>query len=195
VPVPFTDPDLVRAAAAGDRRALDRLVEQWLPVVLRWCWRLSGPRVDPEDAAHEVMLVLMDRVDQVREPARFGAWLYGVVRRVVAASRRRVWWSRWVPGLVVEPRDEAPSAWQRVARDEVARRVQTALEELPSDQREVFVLCEVEELPDEAVAELLGVPAGTVKSRLRLARERLRRSARRHQLDADWLELDRAEGA
>lgn len=154
----------------GDAR--EAIFRDWLPVVLRWCSRLGGPYVDPEDAAHDILITVLTRMHTIRDPAAFPSWIFGVTRRTLAWHRRKAWVRRWVPGLAVElpSQDEAPEGV--VASRELQRRVQALLEQLPAELREVLVLCDLEERPDEAVAELLGIPSGTVKSRLRRARQR-----------------------
>ena len=75
---PGTDPRLVVAAARGEQAAMDRLVDECLPVVLGWCARLGGRRVDPEDAAHDVMMVVVTRLDRLGKPESFSYWLFAV---------------------------------------------------------------------------------------------------------------------
>ncbi len=169
-----SDSTLVLSAARGEPGARDQLVDIWLPVVLGWCARLGGPKVDSEDAAHDVLIVMLDRLDSLREPDSFSSWLFGITRRVLAKHRRQAWVKRWVPGFVPEPVDPAASPFHQTRLSETSRRVQQALEQLPPAQREVLVLCDLEERTDLEVAELLGIPLGTVKSRLRLARGKFR---------------------
>lgn len=166
--------ELVRLAQQDAPGALDRLCAVWLPVVLGWTHRLGGPRVNAEDAAHDVFLVVFDRLGDLRSPGAFQSWLYGITRRVVAAKRRRAWVRRWLPGAVPDEADDGPDPARRTEQSEVADAVWQALEALPAHHREVLVLCDLEERPDSEVAELLGVPKGTVKSRLRRARIGLR---------------------
>lgn len=156
--------------------ALDRLCDVWLPVVLNWTMRLAGPRIDAEDAAHEVFIVVFRRLAELERPEAFPAWLYGITRRVVAAHRRRAWFRRWLPGAVPEQISPQPDPARRAEQGDVADRVWAALDELPIHHREVIVLCDLEERADSEVAEMLGVPRGTVKSRLRRARLALRQS-------------------
>ncbi|MEM6928558.1 MAG: sigma-70 family RNA polymerase sigma factor [Myxococcota bacterium] len=145
-----------------------------VPTVARWCARLGGPRVDPEDAAQDVMATATRRLDTLRNPAHLEPWLFGITRRVLAAHRRRAWLRFWVAtpsGLEPDPGagpEEAAVTRQR------ARQLQRWLEKLPQAQREVVVLCALEERTGPAVAELLDLPLGTVKSRLRLGMARLR---------------------
>lgn len=152
------------------------------PVVHRWCRRLARRGVDPEAAAQEVLVVLLRRRHELREGGSLQAWAWGVTVRVLAAESRRVWLRRWLPGPVPETGDVDDPA-DRYDRHQLGRRVHAVLDALPDDQRQVLVLCDVEGRPRAEVAELVGVPENTLKSRLRLAREAFRRAARRHGLD------------
>lgn len=154
------------------------LVERWLPQVLRWCARLAPPGVDPEDAAHDVMIILLRKVDTVDDPEDLGGWVFGVTRNVLRNARRKAWLRKWVPGLEIDPSDPSPTALARVAADRRARAVADVLGRLPEPQREVLVLCDLEERSSSEASELLGIAQGTVKSRLRLARQRFVREAR-----------------
>jgi RNA polymerase sigma-70 factor (ECF subfamily) len=166
-------PALVDAVVRGDSRAREELVATWGPAVLRWCARLGGPRVDEDDAAHDVFEHVLERLHTLRDPAAFPAWLYQITRRVVSDHRRRAWVRRWVGDLLFEP-----AVPPRVDRDDDTRLVRELLDALPADLREVLVLCELEERDAPEVAALVGVPLGTVKSRLRRARERFAAEAR-----------------
>ena len=143
-------------------------------VVMRWCLRLGASNVDAEDATHEVFLVVFRRLESLREPRAFPAWLYGITRRVLAAQRRKAWVRRWVPGLQPIAIDPQPSPLHVIQSSELAQRVWDALTHLPDKHREILTLCDLEERPDSEVAALLQIPKGTVKSRLRRARANLR---------------------
>jgi RNA polymerase sigma-70 factor (ECF subfamily) len=153
---------------------MDRLCDVWLPVVLGWTARLGGKRVDPEDAAHDVFLIVFRRIGELQKAEAFESWLYGITRRVIAARRRRAWLRRWLPGVVPDVPEPRPDPARRAEQSDVADQVWSALDTLPEHHREVLVLCDLEERADSEVAELLGVPKGTIKSRLRRARLALR---------------------
>jgi RNA polymerase sigma-70 factor, ECF subfamily len=173
------DPDLVPAAREDLPGARDALLDACLAPVLAWCRRLGGSKVDAEDAAHDVLVVVLTRLGQLEQDDRFESWLYGVTRRVLAGHRRKAWVRRWVPGKLPEAIDPGASPFAEAALSETAAEVRDVLDRLPARQREVLVLCEVEDRTDVETAELLGVPVGTVKSRLRLARNRFRSIAQR----------------
>jgi RNA polymerase sigma-70 factor (ECF subfamily) len=169
----------VAAALDGSELALDALAKSWLPTVYRWCHRLAGPGVDAEDAAHEVLIIMCRRIGSVRSERQFPAWLFQTTRRVIANHRRRAWVRRWVPG----PVRERPAHWgapeQTVEAKQAARRVWGILDQLSTRHREILVLCELEEMSSAEVSEMLGIPQGTVKSRLRAARTAFRNAAER----------------
>lgn len=167
--LPEPDPELIDAARR-DPAALDRLLSRWLPLVLGWCARLAGPDVDAEDLAHDVCLKVIDRIGRLRDPVAFPAWLYRITRDTVRKQReRRTRWFRlqWqLPRIgSVQPPDDDRALGKVVLR---------LLQRLPEEQREVVVLCHVEERSRDEAAKLLGIPVGTVKSRLRLGTARFR---------------------
>ena len=179
------DPADVEDAQQGDPAARDRLVDGALPLVLGWCTRLGGPRVDPEDAAHDALMAALARLGSLSDPARLQPWLFGITRRTLAAHRRRAWLRRWVPGATgLDAADPADGPGRQAELSQVGAQVQAVLERLPATQREVLVLCVVEERSAGEAAGLLGLPVGTVKSRVRLGRERFRRLAEQRGLDA-----------
>lgn len=150
----------------------EALCNRFLPDVLRWCARLGGPYVDAEDAAHETMLVVMRKAHTVTDPAKLPAWVFGVTRRSLAWQRRKSTWRRFVGGALPEAVDPGPGPADDVESREAVQAVRKLLEDLSDEFREVIVLADLEGRTDEQVADLLGLPLGTAKSRLRRARAR-----------------------
>lgn len=170
----YPHPSLVTVALDGDAHAVDQLARAWLPIVYRWCQRLGGPRVDTEDAAHEALITMCRKLDTVRSAEQFPSWLYGICKRIVANHRRKAWLRSWVGAPVKEEIDTNEDPYRSAEQAQAARQVWEVLETLTAAQREVLVLCELEERSGSEVAELTGLPLGTVKSRLRLARKAFR---------------------
>ncbi|MED5371786.1 MAG: RNA polymerase sigma factor [Myxococcota bacterium] len=165
----------VRAAQQGEAWAEAQVLNVALPLVLGWCASLGGPLVDHEDAAHDALETMLGRLHSLEAPEAFNSWLFGITRRTLAKHRRRAWVRRWVPGIDLDLTEDQGAGPQRQAElSELSSAVQEALEALPAAQREVLVLCDLEERADSEVAEMLDVPKGTVKSRLRLGRKRFR---------------------
>ena len=168
---------LVRSARCGEAGAEDALVGHWLPTIVAWCRRMGGPTIDVEDAAHDVLIVVLTRLERLREPECFPSWVLGITRRVLARHRRRAWLRQWFDRRA-EPLTPLPGPDQA---DEVDQ-LWLALDALSTIHREVLVLCDLEERTGAEAARLLGVPIGTVKGRLHDARLRLRVEARRRGL-------------
>jgi RNA polymerase sigma-70 factor (ECF subfamily) len=169
---------LLDAVRRDDDAARVAFVRTWGPVVLRWCARLGGPGIDPEDTAHDVILQVLGNLGQLRAPEAFSTWLFQITRREVKRHRRRAWFRHWLPGA----RADAVDPGQDPTRTDIVRKVQAALDALPAELREVLVLCDLEERPDPEVALLLAIPTGTVKSRLRRARVAFEGEARRRRI-------------
>lgn len=130
---------------------------------------VEGSRVD--DAVQDVFLVVHRRLRDFEGRSSITTWLYGISRRVAAQYRRQGAGER-----LAELDERAPGAGESphevAERNQAVRLVLETLDQLDNDKREVFALCELEQLTAPAVAELLGIPINTVYSRLRLARQR-----------------------
>lgn len=159
----------------------DALMERLLPLVGAWCARLAGPGVDAEAAAHDALLVLLRRRQELRPDAPVEPWAWGITLRVLRAHGRRAWLRRWLPGEVPEGRSSSDPVGALEAQD-LARQVRRVLSSLRQEHREVLVLCDVEERTRTEVAQILDLPEGTVASRLRLARQAFRAEATRQDL-------------
>lgn len=141
--------------------------------VWRLLLRLGVPLSGVEDAVQEVFLVLHRRRDEFKGASALKTWLGGIAVRVAADYRRghqRA--SSNVQQLKQMPRALPKEPHRALEEHEAFRLVQSMLEELSEEQRAVFVLAEFEELTLREIAEMTGVNANTVASRLRLARQR-----------------------
>lgn len=139
---------------------------------------MGGPKVDHEDAAHDVLVVVLRQLPQLGRVEQFDSWLFAITRRVLAAHRRKAWVRRWVPGLELDAPDSSRGPHRLTEQGQLAHKVREALDVLPAAQREVLILCDLEERTCAEAAEMVGCPEGTVKSRLRLGRAAFSRAAR-----------------
>ncbi|MEQ9500260.1 MAG: RNA polymerase sigma factor [Deltaproteobacteria bacterium] len=166
--------ELIERAAAGDAVAQSQLVDPCLEVVINWAARLCGPRLDPEDIAHEVFIVALTKLGSLKDPTKFNSWLYGITRKTVAKYRRRAWIKKWVGAQEeIDVADDAPGPAMDVIRKESSDRIRRLMERVPAKQREVLILVHVEGRSGPEVAEMLGIPEGTVRGRLRLGKNKL----------------------
>jgi RNA polymerase sigma-70 factor (ECF subfamily) len=123
---------------------------------------------DVDDAVQDVFVVLHRRAGDFDGRSQVTTWIYGITRRVAADYRRR---GRRAPRIVEQVDIAAPCAEQ--ARHDAIQELLALLERLPAEQREVFVLIELEGMTAPEVAALIAAPVNTVSSRLRLARRAL----------------------
>jgi RNA polymerase sigma-70 factor (ECF subfamily) len=160
---------LARArAGAGREAAFDTLFRALREPVLALCLHVAGNRGDAEDAVQEVFLAVHRALPRFRGEARLTTWIWRIAIRAAlrAKARRRA----------SEPLDpELPGGGGEDAmasRDE-ARRLAAAMARLPAEHRTVLSLFTIEGLGHRAIADILGIPEGTVWSRLHVARKRL----------------------
>jgi RNA polymerase sigma-70 factor, ECF subfamily len=147
--------------------------DQHVATVWRALIRLGVPRTDLPDAAQEVFLVAFRKLPEFEGRSKLSTWLVGISYRV-ASDRRRLAHMRRESGdggAVLGARDIGPRPDEAVERSEGARLLDEILDVLRPEQREVFVMFELEEMSGKEIAALVGAPLKTVFSRLRLARE------------------------
>jgi RNA polymerase sigma-70 factor (ECF subfamily) len=156
--------------------------------------RMGVPEADLPDMLQEVFVVVHRRLHTFDGTAKVSTWLYGICRRVAASHRRRAHVRRERPTATVAEgvHQRTPEA---AAIDLDRRRLlQELLDELDVERRAVLVMYELEELSCVAIAEQLGVPVGTVYSRLHQAREDLHRAWRRRRLRDEVRQSEKKEG-
>ncbi len=171
------DPDLIGRAQHGDEEAFASLAVAAGDRLHAVAHRILRDTDLAEDATQQALLAIWRDLPQLRDPARFDAWSYRLLVRACYAEGRRT--RQWAPNLRVLPVNEpaVPDATSSVVdRDQLER----GFRRLSIDHRAVVVLHHYLDLPLEQVADVLGVPAGTVRSRLHHAMRGLRAA-----LDAD----------
>lgn len=206
--IPTDDEALVDRARRGDADAFGALVLRHQDAVFRVVRRTS--RVDParaEDLAQETFLRAYRALDRFRGQCSFANWLFRIatnltinrVTTVAARAERRAisLESSSRSGDREDPMDPADKTVRApeasMEREELKQALDAALERLPDDFRVAVVLRDVEGLEYEAIAEVLEVPIGTVRSRLHRGREALREIVTRTH-GVPVLELDRGLG-
>ena len=189
MPDASTDVDtaLLRAIAAmRDRAAFVTLFARYAPRLKAWFRRCGSPPEQAEDLAQETMLSVWRKADSF-DPARAGAatWIFTIARNqridALRQSRRH---EGAIDNLSMIPSEPLPAdaAYAIAQRETVLRQ---ALAALPAEQVEVIRLSFFEHRPHAEIERALGIPLGTVKSRLRLAMTRLRARLGDHSTDPD----------
>ncbi|AWM40967.1 ECF RNA polymerase sigma factor SigE [Gemmata obscuriglobus] len=155
---------LARFVATRDEEAFAELVRRLGSTVYGVCHRVLGTRADAEDAFQVTFLVLARKADTVRPPGRVAAWLHGVAvltARKARAGRLRRFARERALGDTPEP-----SAVYTPPEPDLGRVLDEEIQRLPDKYRAAVVLCEVRGLTVAQTAAELGLPVGTVASRL-----------------------------
>jgi len=167
--------DLALRLAAADPAAVGAVYDQHHRAVRAFASRLVGDSAAAEDLLHEVFVALPRAIRGYRFESSLRTFLISIAvtharHHVRAASRRRAAMGRFA----LEPEGNSQDPEQVQRRKELASLLTRALDALPLEQRVAFVLCEVEERTSREVAEITGVPEGTVRTRLHHAKKKLR---------------------
>ncbi|MFL5755988.1 MAG: RNA polymerase sigma factor [Chloroflexota bacterium] len=165
------DRDLVERARGGDRDAFASLVHQVSDTLFAVAQRILRDRGLAEDALQNALVTAWRQLPHLREPERFEAWIHRILVNACYAESRRG--RRWAVNVRVLPTHglTSPDGSVDLAdRDELER----AFRRVPVEQRSVFVLHHYLGLPLVEIAETLGIPAGTARSRLHYATRALR---------------------
>ncbi|WP_428307149.1 RNA polymerase sigma factor [Lacipirellula sp.] len=173
-----TDAELVEAARAGDRAAFGELVGRYQDRLFNTMLRIAGTREDAADAVQDAFVQAYLKLDAFRGDSQFFTWLYRIAMNQALTRRRRAQPMASIDaakeGAGEEPMDETAAPGEQMLVDERAEQVHTALAELGDQHRKILVLREMEGCSYEAIAEILELPVGTVRSRLFRARLQLR---------------------
>jgi RNA polymerase sigma-70 factor (ECF subfamily) len=166
-PVSTTDGELIQRAATGDRGAYEDLYRRYARSVFGLALRRLGDRGRAEDAVQETFASIWRSAGSYRPERGPGApWLYAVARNaIVDRARART----ELPADIPEEAASEAGPAERAEQGWVSWRVHSALEELPEREREVIQLAYWSGLSQSEVAEFLGLPLGTVKTRTRAA--------------------------
>src|SRR5215213_6774473 len=165
------DTDLVIRAQRGDKGAYALLAGAVADRFLAVARRILRDRDLAEDATQQALLAIWQDLPRLNDPARFEAWSYRILVHACYAEGRKQ--RRWSPNLRVMPADE------RAATDDLSSvidrdQLERGFRRLSIDHRAVVVLYHYLDKPLGEVADVLGVPAGTVRSRLHHAMRGLR---------------------
>lgn len=184
------DAELLARSRGGDVRAFGALAALYQDRLYNACWRMCGSRTDAEDFAQEALLRAFRSIDRFDGRSQFYTWLFRIAVNLIISARRRPAIARGVSfdgaaklddGRRASPDGrsaESPSPDYDVEVREEHARVLAALQELDADQRAAVVMRDIEGMDYPQIAAALGVPAGTVKSRLHRARLALRERLR-----------------
>lgn len=168
----LSDEELMYCYACGDERAFEIIVSRYTQRLFRFARRLLGDAETAEDVVQEAFLRVHLHAGRYKYGvARFSTWIYRIARNLTIQefrkqTRRKTRESEAEEEAIVEPEKELLDA-------EFNAMLQKALEELPEDQRTVFVLRDMEHMTYDEIVKVTRTRVGTVKSRLNRARNAL----------------------
>jgi RNA polymerase sigma-70 factor (ECF subfamily) len=171
--MPWTDEELVAKSISGDADSFNELVVRWERPIYALAYRTIGREEDARDVCQETFLRAFRALPGFRGQAKFSSWLYRI-----ALNLCRDWIRRERRTPVVQPPEDmdliemaaaaepSESIEELVARKDLTRLVEQAMALLPEEQRTAIVLKEYHGLTFQEIAELVGCPLSTVKTRL-----------------------------
>lgn len=187
--IQFEDGLLVEQAQQGDMAAFGQLVAKYQDKVFNTCWRISGSRDAAADLTQDVFCKSLEALGRFQGKSRFYTWVYRIAVNESLSHRRKA--GRMISmgsddgnpnaienqasTLVRQTSGQNPVDPQKAAQTrETQALVTAALDDLDDDYRAAVVLRDIEGLDYAEIAEVLGIPPGTVKSRLHRGRTALR---------------------
>lgn len=173
-PRDLDDAALVLRARGGDERAYGILVERYKRAAYVVALSVTKHHENAEDVAQTAFLVALRRLEDCRDPERFGGWLLSIVRNRARNLLRREG-IRMTEEIPESAGSRLPGPERVYEQRELRRVLEAALERLTPVQREVVLLHDVQGWKHREIAERLEMPAGTVRSHLHFARKELRR--------------------
>lgn len=176
-----SDLALIRLSARGDEGAFHQLVDRHAKRLFRIALSLAASRSDAEDVLQETLAGAFRNIKGFSERSSVKTWLTSILMRQAAKSWHRTRHSRTSLSIDSDQREHRdggdPSMVIGSANEDTDRRLDlaTVLKELSPQHREIIVLREIEQLSYDEIAKTLGMPRGTVESRIHRARLELRR--------------------
>ncbi|MBX3272818.1 MAG: RNA polymerase sigma factor [Sandaracinaceae bacterium] len=183
-----SDEELLRRFNEGDPEAFEELVRRYERPLYNFIFRSVRRRERADELLQDVFLKVVQRSQDFKGDSKLSTWLYTIARNLCIDHSRKMVFRRHQSLDAPGPGPEGgPTLLERTAgtgaepdraavTEDLRRRIGEAIEELPEEQREVFLMRHVQGMRFKDIADVVGVPENTVKSRMRYALERLQRA-------------------
>ena len=169
----WTDEELVARSIGGDAESFNELIRRWERPIHALAYRQLGREEDARDVCQETFLRAYRALAGFRGQAKFSSWLYRIALNLCRDSVRRERRTPVVQALedidvldLAAAREPSKSIEDRIGRQDLSRAVERAMALLPEEQRTAIVLKEYQGLTFQEIADLVGCPLSTVKTRL-----------------------------
>ncbi|MBN1897434.1 MAG: sigma-70 family RNA polymerase sigma factor [Spirochaetes bacterium] len=179
------DFELIKAFLSSKKEAFDKLVLKYQDLVFNVCFRFFGNHDEADDCSQETFIKVYKSMKNFKFQSSFSTWLYRIAmntckNRLASLEYRfskkmiRLDKNPDEEGKTIDVQDDTYSPITIVERQEKEKMIQQAINKLPSDQKQVIVLRDIENLSYEEIVKITDLKLGTVKSKLARARESLR---------------------
>ena len=179
-PFVYTDEQLIARFQSGDERAYIELVNRYRDRLINFVFPFLGDFEQAEDVVQETMLKLYEKKHYYREIAKFSTWIYTIARNLANTELRKKKRRKttYISRMTKDDRQyDIPAIQadlnQNLQNEFIRDRIHAAIKELPEHFKTVIILRDIQELSYDDISNIVGVPLGTVKSRINRARLQL----------------------
>jgi RNA polymerase sigma-70 factor (ECF subfamily) len=179
-PFVYTDEQLIARFQSGDERAYIELVNRYRDRLINFVYPFLGDFEQAEDVVQETMLKLYEKKHYYREIAKFSTWIYTIARNLANTELRKKKRRKttYISRMTNDDRQyDIPAVQadlnQNLQNEFIRDRIYAAIKELPEHFKTVIILRDIQELSYDDISNIVGVPLGTVKSRINRARLQL----------------------
>ena len=170
---------LIAKAKAGDRKAFEKLIKPCLKQVYKAAFYMSGGlQHEASDLAQETFVKAFISFNSFDENAELPPWLYRILRNLFLDKMKSSSFKREIVTdneYLLDSDDPNDSPLEVMLKDEVKSKIHKVINDLPDEFKEIVVLCDIQQLSYVDASDIIGVPVGTIKSRLYRARLMLRK--------------------
>ncbi len=179
-PFVYTDEQLIARFQSGDERSYIELVNRYRDRLINFVYPFLGDFEQAEDVVQETMLKLYEKKHYYREIAKFSTWIYTIARNLANTELRKKKRRKttYISRMTKDDRQyDIPAVQadlnQNLQNEFIRDRIHAAIKELPEHFKTVIILRDIQELSYDDISNIVGVPLGTVKSRINRARLQL----------------------
>ena len=176
----YTDEQLIGRFQSGDEGAYIELVNRYKDRLINFAYQFLGDLEQAEDVVQDTMLKLYEKKHYYREIAKFSTWIYTIARNLANTElrKRKRRKTTYLSRMTREEREYEipavqPNLDQNLQNEFIRERIQEAIKKLPEHSKSVIILRDIQELSYDDISNIVGVPLGTVKSRINRARLQL----------------------
>ena len=176
----YTDEQLIGRFQSGDEGAYIELVNRYKDRLINFVYQFLGDIEQAEDVVQDTMLKLYEKKHYYREIAKFSTWIYTIASNLANTElrKRKRRKTTYLSRMTREEREYEisavqPNLDQNLQNEFIRERIQEAIKKLPEHSKSVIILRDIQELSYDDISNIVGVPLGTVKSRINRARLQL----------------------